>query len=139
MLKTIYTSQEQFDNYDAIDNADHENVFYVITDLNGNKYLIAHGKHGLIWTDHGLWYSAKEAYNRCIYKGFIEEGEHLNILCCYGGEIENADSNITIINTEKQALWINRNKNPKTGIGRLVCFTKSNLIDHVKARIAIWA
>lgn len=137
MLKTITMSAQEFDKVEE-NEKDHENIFYVFTDNNGDKYLVAHGKSGFIMTDHGLAYTAKEAYNRCIYKGFIEEGEHLNIICCYGGMIENYDNNITIINQDKAVCWINRTR-LNNGSGRLVCFTKTNLVDRIKARIAIWA
>lgn len=136
MLKTIIMSADEFNKVEE-NEKNHENIFYVFEDNNGDKYLVAHGKAGFIITDNGLAYTARQAYARCVYKGFINDGEHLNIICCYGGMIENHDSEITIVNQEKQVLWINRNR-LNDGSGRLVCFTKTNLVTRIKARIAIW-
>ena len=133
MRKVILPSEEIKKLNDAEKN--HKNIFIVITDINGDKYLIAHGKGGFIFGDDGIGRTVDQAYERCLKKGYIKDGEHLHIACCFGAELSHDNVNVNIINNEYSELFIMRQV-LNNGNGRLIMYTKKKLIDRVAAKVA---
>ena len=139
MLFVTYTTKEEFEAFDAAEKKDHENIFHVITDKKGEKYLICHGdKHMKLMYNNYSYYTPDEVYQKAVGKGLIEDGDKVNICCCYGGLMPKPENkNITLINTECNVLWIKRFKT-RNGDGKLVMTTRNNLMTKFCAAVAMF-
>lgn len=137
MMTTIKLNSEEIKRFNTAEKENHENIFMVITDIKGDKYLIAHGIGGYVIADDGIGRTASQTYTRLVKLGKIENGEHLNIACCFGGDINNDSKNVTIVNNESAPLFITRQV-LNNGMGRLTMFTKTKLSDRIKAAISVF-
>lgn len=139
MLFTTYITKAEFDAYDTASKKDQPNIFHVITDKKGKKYLVCHGdKYMKMLYNNYSYYTPDEVYEKAIRKGLIKDGEKINICCCYGGLMSKpTNKNITILNTEKIPLFIERHKT-NNGDAKLVMFTKNNLLTRFCAAVAMF-
>lgn len=133
MLYIMNVNAKEFESFDKTKN---ENIFHVITDINGKKYLICHGDKNMkmIYNNYSF-YTPDEVYDRAVKKGLIESSDDLTICCCYGGLMNKpSNKNITMLNKECNILYIHRVRTKKGG--KLVCYTKNNFINRLCAAVA---
>lgn len=113
-----------------------DNLFAFFKDVKGNKYLICHGtEEGLLFnpTRKEFRYTfPNDIYTTAINKGFIEDGEKLNIICCHVEIIKKLsnkhgfnNSNINFINKTEHEMWCSLT-NLENGLYRLNCWTSKD-------------
>ena len=139
MLFTTVITKKEFESFDAAEKKDHSNIFHVITDKKGEKYLVCHGDKTMnLMYNRYDFFTPDEAYEKAVKRGLINDGEKINICCCYGGLMPKpTNKNITILNTEKIPLYIERHKT-SNGDAKLVMFTKNNLLTRFCAAVAMF-
>lgn len=137
MMTTIKINSKEIKRFNEEEKRNHENIFMVLTDIKGDKYLIAHGIGGYVIADDGIGRTPSQTYARLVKLSKLKNGEHLNIACCFGGDIDNDSENVTIVNNESAPLFITRQV-LNNGMGRLTMFTKTKLSDRVKAAISVF-
>lgn len=111
-------------------------------DINGEAYLICHGGHttvdgietGFLWYNRQVMISDL-VYNDLVKKGFIKQGQRLNIICCYGG-YQKTCKNINFINSTKRCA-ASRCAINKKGNVVLVVYTHDTLLEKLAASLKV--
>lgn len=133
MFKIVNVSRDEYERFNEAENANHSDIFHMITAEDGEKYLITHGVGGYI-IKGGIGRDINQVYESCLYNNYITDGEKVNICCCYGGEIDTSFSkyNTEIINDTETKLYIRRIK--FGNVCRLVMYSGNSIINPIKAR-----
>ena len=133
----IELTNDQFNN--IISNLS-EDLFLHFKDKQNNDYLFCHGvENGLVYLPSTkMLITADMAYDICTKRGYIENGQNLSIICCYGKQVStckyyNNNKNISFINKTDMPLrgTFHRTKN---GDGKFVYYSsnKKSFIGEIK-------
>ena len=119
--------------------ADWDNIFIVFEDINGTKYVMCHGTSDGWLVYKGFAVSGYDIYDSCVRRGFINDGEHINIICCYGKTVEKITAEHKFYNEDRKYnfSFFNTDALPMTccktilnnGLVRVNLYTSKNVIE----------
>lgn len=135
------TKKEQIAAQRMIDEVTSDRV-EMFHDINGEAYLICHGGHIIVdGAEIGfLWYNKQVMISDLVYddlveKGFIKQGQQLNVICCYG-RYQKSCRNINFINNTKKGV-ASRCAINKKGNAVLVVYTHDTLLEKLAAALKV--
>lgn len=110
-------------------------------DVNGKAYVQLHGGHTTVdGRDVGILWFNKEftipdlVYDNLVESGFIEDGETLNVICCYGGYQQSKYHPMNFINYTKKCAATRTIVNNNGGV-TLVVYTHDTVFERIAAEL----
>lgn len=119
--------------------ADWDNLFSVFEDINGQKYVICHGTKDGYLAYKGFAVSGYNIYDSCVNRGFINDGESIIIICCYGKTVAEETAkcseyynykpyNFTFLNTQTLPMTVCKTI-LNNGLVRVNLYTSKNKLE----------